>query len=174
ANTTAPHEHMAKMKNPFVTTYLSKGVGAKIEVYVNGSKLPTTQESGVDKDSGPVGFTIGAREDLPVGQQVWNGDISEILVYNHAMSPEQRSAVGTYLATKYSLDAEYPKNPATQSGKSDREIVGELYLVAYSRPATESELAYVLKEVNTADSRRIHLEDLMWAIINSKEFLFQH
>jgi hypothetical protein len=174
ANTTAPHEHIAKLKSPFVTTYLSKGVGPKIEVYVNGSKLPIVQKSGVDKDSGPIGFTIGAREDLPIGQQMWQGDISEILVYNQALSEEQRKVAGTYLSTKYSLNGNYPKIAVKLKGKSLREIIRELYLVAYSRPPTEAETKYVMNEADEYESHRILLEDLTWAIINTKEFLFQH
>jgi hypothetical protein len=55
------------------------------------------------------------------------------------------------------------------------ELINELYLSAFSRPATPSELETAGKYVTdrTANKRQA-LEDVVWAIINSKEFLFNH
>jgi hypothetical protein len=55
-----------------------------------------------------------------------------------------------------------------------REIVEELYLLVYSRPPTEEELktAEALFGPDAAD-RRLATEDLMWALLNTPEFLFK-
>ena len=60
------------------------------------------------------------------------------------------------------------------AGKSDAEIVTELYLAAYSRRPTAEELAAASGYVAGATVRMEGLEDLVWTILNSKELLFQH
>jgi Protein of unknown function (DUF1553)/Protein of unknown function (DUF1549) len=55
------------------------------------------------------------------------------------------------------------------------ELINELYLSAFSRPATSSELETASKYVSdrSANKRQAY-EDVVWVIINSKEFLFNH
>ncbi len=62
------------------------------------------------------------------------------------------------------------------ANKDNAAIVNELYLAALSRQPAESEMAAALKHVGEAKDkeRRIALEDVGWALLNSKEFLFQH
>ncbi len=64
------------------------------------------------------------------------------------------------------------------SGKSDEEIITELYLRALCRPPEQSEiatakefLASVPAETMNPEKQSIY-EDLLWALINSKQFLF--
>jgi hypothetical protein len=58
-------------------------------------------------------------------------------------------------------------------GRSDREIVEELYWTALTRPPTgveaEQSLAYLAK----AKDRRAALEDLLWGLLNAKEFVLR-
>lgn len=66
------------------------------------------------------------------------------------------------------------------------EKIRELYLAAYSRPPVADELKlaeeYLRKErlddkgnpINEQTSQRIAYEDLIWALMNTKEFLFNH
>jgi Protein of unknown function (DUF1549)/Protein of unknown function (DUF1553)/Bacterial Ig-like domain (group 2) len=55
------------------------------------------------------------------------------------------------------------------------ELINELYMSAFSRPATPSELETASKYVtDRAANKRQAIEDVVWAIINSKEFLFNH
>ncbi len=56
--------------------------------------------------------------------------------------------------------------------KSHDEIVRELYLAALCRPPSEAELAASKQFLSTAGSPKECYEDLMWALINSKQFLF--
>ena len=57
--------------------------------------------------------------------------------------------------------------------KSPREIVDELYLLAYCRPPSESERAAAVKRFEKPGAdRRKAIEDLLWALINTPEFVF--
>lgn len=61
--------------------------------------------------------------------------------------------------------------------KTDKEIVADLFLMTLSRRPTETEesamLGHVSMRANDAERRRAW-EDVHWALINSKEFLFRH
>jgi hypothetical protein len=59
------------------------------------------------------------------------------------------------------------------AGRSDREIVEELYLAALSRPPGERELAAAEALLRQAPDRRAALEDLAWGLLNAKEFLLR-
>jgi hypothetical protein len=66
------------------------------------------------------------------------------------------------------------------------ERVRELYLVAFARPPRPAELKSALdylqepvvgadgKPVDAAQASRENFQDLVWALINTKEFLFNH
>ncbi len=55
---------------------------------------------------------------------------------------------------------------------TDEQRITELYLWAYSRNPTEKDLAVITQFINDAPNRRQAYEDLLWAIFNTKEFLF--
>jgi Protein of unknown function (DUF1549)/Protein of unknown function (DUF1553) len=62
-----------------------------------------------------------------------------------------------------------------QSDRSAEDVVEELYWTALSRPPTPDELAAGESLVTSAgDDRFGALQDLAWAILNSKEFVFRH
>jgi hypothetical protein len=81
------------------------------------------------------------------------------------------------------------RNPNNRIGKllakkaPDREILNELFLVALSRPPADKDAQAMLEHVNNdpmthrpraeAEKRKAW-EDVLWALINSKEFLFRH
>ena len=70
--------------------------------------------------------------------------------------------------------------------KSDEENILELYLRAYSRQPSPEELRFALdylsepvlgndgKPIDESNARRRNLEDFVWALMNTKEFLFNH
>ena len=59
-------------------------------------------------------------------------------------------------------------------GKSDAAIVEEAYLWGLSRFPTERESKRALKHLTRSDERQQNLEDLLWALINSREFFTNH
>ncbi len=65
---------------------------------------------------------------------------------------------------------------AADAKRSDAEKVVELYHRAFSRPPAEQELKVALAHVGKADPKNAQAayEDIVWALINTKEFLFNH
>jgi hypothetical protein len=61
-------------------------------------------------------------------------------------------------------------------GLANDAIVEEAYLEALSRIPTPEEKAKILPILDAApaDGRREALEDLLWGLLSSKEFLFNH
>lgn len=55
-----------------------------------------------------------------------------------------------------------------------QQIVQELYLSTLSRPAEPAEIQAALQHVENSPDKRKAWEDVHWALINSKEFLFRH
>jgi hypothetical protein len=60
------------------------------------------------------------------------------------------------------------------AGKSNEDIIGELYLSALCRKPSEPEMAAATKHIDHAGDRMRGLEDVCWALLNANEFLFQH
>ena len=59
------------------------------------------------------------------------------------------------------------------AGKSNEAIVEELYLAALSRPPRPAEKITAVSLVARAKDRRAALEDLLWGLVNAKEFLLR-
>jgi hypothetical protein len=58
--------------------------------------------------------------------------------------------------------------------KTDDEIITAMYFAAVARPPVAEELAAAKHHIAGQTDRRQALEDVGWAVLNSKEFLFQH
>jgi hypothetical protein len=56
---------------------------------------------------------------------------------------------------------------------SDDQLLQNIYLMSLSRRPSTAERAAVVAEIAKRDRRAVY-EDLLWAILNSKEFLYQH
>jgi hypothetical protein len=61
-----------------------------------------------------------------------------------------------------------------KENKPAAELVEELYLRTVSRPPTAAELQDAVALIETATARQPAVEDLLWTLLNSKEFLFNH
>ena len=61
---------------------------------------------------------------------------------------------------------------AILSGKTNREVVEDLYLAALSRLPTAVEMDNALTYLNKGPSRTARTQDLLWALVNSNAFLF--
>jgi hypothetical protein len=59
-----------------------------------------------------------------------------------------------------------------KSIKDDRKLIEELYLTCLSRYPREAEVARVLAHVQQASSREAAMQDLLWSLLNVREFLF--
>lgn len=59
------------------------------------------------------------------------------------------------------------------AGRSSAEVIEHLYISCYSRRPSESELSELLAALDQDDPATA-LEDVFWALLNSKEFIFNH
>ena len=66
---------------------------------------------------------------------------------------------------------------ATLGADSDREQrakIRELYLLSFSREPSDDELAIALEHIEKTGEAKQAYEDIVWALLNTKEFLFNH
>jgi hypothetical protein len=80
-----------------------------------------------------------------------------------------------------------PKSPPANSGpvggrikelmadkRSDLEKINDLYLIALSRKPTRDEADALLAHIKKKGDAQAAYEDILWVIVNTKEFLFNH
>ena len=68
-------------------------------------------------------------------------------------------------------------NAAVLSKDKEREHatkIRDLYLLAFSREPSSEEATIALKHIEKAKEPKLAYEDIVWALINTKEFLFNH
>ena len=53
-------------------------------------------------------------------------------------------------------------------------VVEELYIRCLSRPPTDVESAEINALLDAEEDKKAALEDVFWALLNSKEFIFNH
>ena len=61
-----------------------------------------------------------------------------------------------------------------QQKLSMRNMIDELYLAAYARFPTAEELNTTMAYVEQQSNKQEAIEDTLWALLNSKEFMFNH
>jgi hypothetical protein len=61
-----------------------------------------------------------------------------------------------------------------KENKSDHEIADELYLAAFARLPSEPERKVIEETLREVPARREAWEDVLWSLLNSSEFVFQH
>ena len=61
-----------------------------------------------------------------------------------------------------------------KSGRTDEQIVEELYWTTLTRPPNDKERATTASLLAKAPDKRAALEDVTWALLNSKEFILRH
>jgi hypothetical protein len=60
------------------------------------------------------------------------------------------------------------------SKKPPEEIIAELYMAGFGRLPQPAELSEAANSLRAAKDPKAGLTDLMWVMLNSKEFLFNH
>ncbi|MBM3803230.1 MAG: DUF1549 domain-containing protein [Acidimicrobiia bacterium] len=100
-----------------------------------------------------------------------------------AMLPEQRPRPNLGQALHRLVGFTFTDNIAQEGGRidrliergaSDREIIEELYLLGLTRLPTSDETSELLPMISNHASRRQALEDLLWALLSSQEFIHNH
>lgn len=57
---------------------------------------------------------------------------------------------------------------------SDRELLERIFLTSLVRQPSDAERSAVLEKIAAGADRKAVYQDLLWAVLNSKEFLYQH
>ena len=63
--------------------------------------------------------------------------------------------------------------PFSAAGRT-RDVVAELYLASLSRPPSAAELESGVKYLQSGGGRAARAQDLLWALVNSKAFLYNY
>jgi rubrerythrin len=58
--------------------------------------------------------------------------------------------------------------------KTHDQILDEIYQRCFSRLPTEKERVAIQQEISTQENKTQALEDIFWALLNSREFVFNH
>jgi len=77
------------------------------------------------------------------------------------------------LLNKMLSDADNRIGRLLAAGKTDAEMVEEFYLAALCRPPSAKERQQAREMIGRARDRRAALEDLLWGLVNAKEFLLR-
>ena len=60
------------------------------------------------------------------------------------------------------------------AGQTPSSIIEQLYLICLTRKATADEVRSLVALVSSADDQKAAFHDIFWALLNSREFLFNH
>jgi hypothetical protein len=63
---------------------------------------------------------------------------------------------------------------AADKDRSREEKIRQIYLRMYSREPQSDEAAVALGHLSKSKDEKLAYEDILWALINTKEFLFNH
>ena len=80
----------------------------------------------------------------------------------------------TEMQSKLAADTGRAAALASDEARPDNEKITELYRIALSRNPDDRELKSALEYLADKPNRREAYEDVVWSLINSKEFLFNH
>jgi hypothetical protein len=61
-----------------------------------------------------------------------------------------------------------------KDGKSPEEIIREIYVRTLTRQPTDQEIASLSEVVAAEEDKAKALLDIFWAVMNSREFVFNH
>ena len=104
--------------------------------------------------------------DLVTGHVVdeGRGDDGEPLVLPKELQGDVADGVPQGAVVKKALDAK----------QTPEQIMEDLYIRAFSRKPTPREMELIKKDLDADPNKQQTLEDLFWALLNTKEFVFNH
>ncbi|QGJ68941.1 Organization of cell wall [Planctomycetales bacterium 10988] len=153
---------VTEIPNTFDEILMPGGDRKETDFYPKGTKALELYDSAVDsyflKTFGRNTRQITCeceRSNEPTMVQVLH--LSNGTTINEKIQSEQ-SRVQQYLNENYTND----------------EIIDEVFLLGLARYPTPQEEKQLLKLIETAPNRREGIEDLFWAVMSSREFLFNH
>ena len=112
-------------------------------------------------------LTVFGRPESSTACECERGQESNLAQSLHLLNSNEMQAklsVGPGIAARF----------ATETSRSNEEKVTELYLRAFSRTPTPTELERSIAYLSGKSNSKESYEDLIWALANSKEFLFNH
>ena len=92
----------------------------------------------------------------------------------HSLQLISGDLIGEKLAAPHSRLSRLLHDAPDRKSPELAAVVTEFYYAALSRPPQADELLAAVQYVQDAPDKRSGLEDVVWALLNSKEFLFQH
>jgi hypothetical protein len=63
---------------------------------------------------------------------------------------------------------------AGEKERSREDKIREIYLRVYSREPADDEMAVAIGHLAKSKDEKVAFEDILWALVNTKEFLFNH
>jgi hypothetical protein len=91
--------------------------------------------------------------------------------------PSMEQALHLMNATSTAEKLVHPDGNAVrlaQGAASDKDVIDEVYLMALARYPTEAERNRLLAHFQETGNRQENIEDLLWVLINNREFVFNH
>ena len=92
---------------------------------------------------------------------------------NEATMPQAFAMISGPEITRLISDGGNRLTRMLTQGSSTAEMIDELYLATLTRPPTSTEMQAMTAHVERARDRRRGLEDVAWALLNSKEFILR-
>ncbi len=80
---------------------------------------------------------------------------------------------GSTISAKVSRDNKV-KNWMEKDGLTAEQVIERIYLRCVTRTPSKAEMDKLMKSVNEAENKVNALEDIFWAVLNSREFVFNH
>jgi hypothetical protein len=160
-------------------------IGGETKFEIRTPKLPTAEEREAFRQQFPFERAL----DLPVEDLV---SPSFLTMFGKPLrdtaSACERSSEATLDQSLYLLNSQEMQNKLSSDTSraaklaadpgEDSQKIKDLYLLFYARPPNDDEsrdlLAFLSHKSATTESRRQAFEDILWALLNSKEFLFNH
>jgi hypothetical protein len=93
---------------------------------------------------------------------------------NNRFTPMQRLHLLNSTQVRRKIEQSPKIREMVRSSKAPRELINQLYLAILSRRPTEPELNKALSLRESRKDGRAAVNDLVWSLINSNEFLFRH